>query len=54
MSALDDLHSERPLTDATYRREAEAIMQQRRDDEARLMTQLTQAELAGGERANEV
>jgi len=54
MEALDDLHSERPLSDASYKREAEAIMRQRQVDEERLMKQLTEAELAGGPGANEV
>ncbi|SQF98355.1 leucine rich repeat domain protein [Paucimonas lemoignei] len=54
MEALDDLNSERPLSDASYKREAEAIMRQRQVDEERLMKQLTEAELAGGPGANEV
>ncbi len=54
MEALDDLHSVRPMTDAVYKREADAIMLQRQVDEEQLMTQLTQAELAGGPAANEV
>jgi hypothetical protein len=54
MEALDDLHSESPLSDATYKREAEAIMRQRQADEERLIKQLTEAELAGGPGANEV
>jgi hypothetical protein len=54
MEALDDLHSERPLSDAAYKREADAILSQRRQDEEQLMVQLTQAELANGARANEV
>ena len=54
MEALDDLHSESPLSDATYKREAEAIMRQRQADEELLMRQLTEAELAGGPGANEV
>lgn len=54
MEALDDLHSERPLSDAAYKREADSIMGQRQMDEERLMKQLTEAELAGGPGANEV
>lgn len=41
MEALDELHNERPLTDASYKREADAIMRQRQVDEERLMRQLT-------------
>lgn len=54
MEALDDRQSEQPLTDAAYKETAEAIMQQRRQDEEELVKQLTIAELAGGDRANEV
>lgn len=54
MEALDDRQSEQPLTDAAYKETAEAIMQQRRQDEEALVKQLTIAELAGGARANEV
>ena len=54
MEALDDLQSENPLSDATYKREADAILRQREWDEERLMRQLTAAELAGGAAANEV
>ncbi|WP_095093927.1 NEL-type E3 ubiquitin ligase domain-containing protein [Pseudomonas sp. Irchel 3A5] len=55
MEALDDLQSERPMSDAAYKGEADAIMKQRQRDEEELMTQLTQAELVGGGlAANEV
>lgn len=54
MSALDDLQGLHPLQDAVYQREADAILRQRQRDEERLMTQLTQAELASGSAANEV
>jgi hypothetical protein len=54
MEALDDLQSDKPMSDATYKREADAIMRQRQLDEERLMKQLTEAEFAGGAAANEV
>lgn len=54
MEALDDLHSASPLSDADYKKNAEKILQQRQQDEETLMIQLTQAELAGVSRGNEV
>ncbi|MCQ2998812.1 hypothetical protein NLO98_03450 [Pseudomonas syringae] len=48
MESLDDLQSERPMSDAAYKDKADAIMKQRQRDEEELMTQLTQAEWVGG------
>lgn len=54
MQALDDSLSELSLSDAAYKREAEAILKQRQQDEEQLMVQLTQAELGNDAGANQV
>lgn len=54
MSALDELQAQGTMASGAYKNAADAILLQRKADEQGLMTQLTQAEIAGSRAGNSV